>query len=198
MKRTPSPHCGILCLFPQFGLERALIPGQLDLRHFAARPIVEGRRHAGRRDFRMRRRAARLDYLRGIELQGPERQVDPVGAEVGHGAAAEVPPAIPFRTRHVHAVEGPARRRSEPQLPVQSTRHRHLLFRPFGGPHDVAVLLRFFLALPTPGARYPHMSLAHRPDGAALNQFDDAAIIGAGVDLRAHLRGDVRFLRRLR
>ena len=49
-----------------------------------------------------------------------------------------------------------------------------------------------------PQARDTHTcALLHRPDRAALDQFDHAAIIAAGVDLRAHLRGDARLLGRL-
>ena len=34
------------------------------------------------------------------------------------------------------------------------------------------------------------MRLTDRPDGAGLDEFDHAAVIVGGVDLRAHLRGD--------
>ena len=41
------------------------------------------------------------------------------------------------------------------------------------------------------------MGFAHRADRAGLDQLDDAAVVVAGVDLRAHLRGDLRLGRRL-
>ncbi len=44
-----------------------------------------------------------------------------------------------------------------------------------------------------PDQALPHqyVGLADRADGAGANQLDDPAVIVGGVDLRAHLRGDL-------
>ena len=41
------------------------------------------------------------------------------------------------------------------------------------------------------------LSFSHRPDRSGLDEFDHAAIVIPGVDLRSDLRGDLRFRRRL-
>ena len=61
---------------------------------------------------------------RGLELQGPERQVVPVAAEVAHRAVAEIPPAIPLRPGEVDVVERPGRGGAEPEVPVEPGRDR--------------------------------------------------------------------------
>ena len=58
-------------------------------------------------DLGVGRRAARLDGGRGPQLQRPERQVDPVAAEVAHGPVAEVPPAVPLGSGQVHVAVRP-------------------------------------------------------------------------------------------
>ena len=44
--------------------------------------------------------------------------------------------------------------------------------------------------MPPPRARHPDVALGHLADAARLDVLDDAAVVVAGVDLRAHLRGD--------
>ena len=44
----------------------------------------------------------------------------------------------------------------------------------------------------TAAARQPAMALAHRADRAGADQLHNAAVVVARVDLRAHLRGDLR------
>src|SRR5262249_30993638 len=131
------------------------------------------------------------------QLQRPERQVVPVAAEIAHRAAAEIPPAIPFRTGEVDRMERPRRCRAQPEIPVETRRNRLLFLRTFGDVDNVLVLVRSLLALQAPRARHPDVGLAHRTDDTALDQFDDAAIVLAGVNLNAHLRGDLALHRLL-
>src|SRR5262249_23948841 len=68
---------------------------------------------------------------------------------------------------------GPLRRRPQPQLPVQALRHRRRLLGPVAAAPRLAA---------------PDMDLIDGADGAGLHQLDDAAVVVAGVDLRAYLR----------
>ena len=146
----------------------------------------------------MRRRPPRLDGFRGIELERPEGEIVEVASEIGHGAVAEIPPAIPLRPREIDGVKRPVRRRADPQIPVE-VRRRGLGFRRrFERPDDVPVALGRLLALPAPSAANPDVCLANRANGAGLDFLDHAPVIVAGVDLGAHLRGDARRLGRLR
>ena len=51
--------------------------------------------------------------------------------------------------------------------------------------------LRVLGRLPAPGPADPDVGLGHRADGAGLDQLDDAAVVVVGVDLGAHLGGDL-------
>ena len=139
----------------------------------------------------MRRRAAGLDGGGRVQLQRPEGQVDPVAAEVAHRAVAEIPPAIPLGPGQVDVVERPRRRRTEPQVPVDAGGNGVHGLGAVLHEHDVLELLGLGLGgVPAPGARHPDVALADRADGAGLHELDDAAVVVAGVDLRAHLRDD--------
>ena len=145
----------------------------------------------------MRWRAERLDRFRCVELQGPERQVDPVRAEVAHGAVAEIPPAIPLGTGEIDLVERPRLRRPEPKIPVEPLGDRRGIGRPLEHRDDVAIFLGVGLRLPAPGATDPDVRLGDVADRAGLDQLDDAAVVVAGVNLRSHLRRDLRLGRGL-
>lgn len=110
-----------------------------------------------------------------------------MAAEVGHGAIAKIPPAIPARAGEVVFVEIPIGGRSDPEIPVEPGRHRHALFGRVGGVDDVLVRFGLFLRLPTPGATDPDVAFGDFADGAAFDQFDDAPVVLRGVDLCAHL-----------
>ena len=69
-------------------------------------------------------------------------------------------------------------RGAEPQIPVQSRRHRHRFFRPLRDEHDVLVPCRGFLGLKAPRAIHPDVNFAHGTNRAALDE------------LVAHLRGE--------
>ena len=112
-----------------------------------------------------------------------------MAAQVAHRAVAEVPPAVPLRSGQVDVVERPGRGGTEPEIPVEALGHGVRRRGALLHEHDVAGRLRFVLRrVQAPRARHPHVALADGADGAALDQLDDAAIVVARVDLRAHLR----------
>ena len=112
-------------LFPDFRALVALMPGHPHWRQVAAGAEFVDRAHGGGRDLGMGRRTEGLDGEWRLQLQRPERQVVPVRSEVAHGAVAEIPPAVPFRSREVDLIVGPVRCSADPQVPVQSLRNRH-------------------------------------------------------------------------
>src|SRR5207302_284177 len=68
-------------------LPRALIPGDLHRRQVAALAVFICGAHRSRRDLRIRRWTFGLDREWMAQIERPERQVVPVTAQVGHGAA---------------------------------------------------------------------------------------------------------------
>ena len=183
--------------FHSSGLILALMPGEGDGGQGAPLAVLVGRAHRGGRDFRVRRRTGGFDGQRGLQLQGPKRQVVPMAAQIAHGAVAKIPPTIPFGTREINRVERPLGSWPEPEIPIESGGHWLGLDGPRGDPHEVVMALRVRFALPTPGPRNPHVRLRHRADGAALDQFHHLPVILGGVNLDSHLGGDFRFSRRL-
>src|SRR5579863_4552116 len=97
--------------------------------------------------------------------------------QVRHCPVAERPPAIPFRSRNVDVVERPIWGRAQPEVPVQSDRNWFDLLGTFADGNDIAVLAGFFVALPAPGARDPHVSFPYGADRVRLNQLDDATVV---------------------
>ena len=97
----------------------ALVPSNCDRWHVAARAVRVASAHGGWRDFRMRRRPAGFDGERMTKLKSPEGEVVPVAAQIAHGAAAEIPPAIPFRSGKIDVVKRALGCRTEPQIPMQ-------------------------------------------------------------------------------
>src|SRR5439155_7726533 len=119
----------------------------------AARAVGVSGAHRRRCDLGVWRWPARFDRKRRLELESPERQVVPMAAEVAHGAVAEIPPAIPFRTGYVDRMKRPGRRGAEPEVPVEAGGHWLRLLGPFTERDDVLIFRRRLGALPAPGPR---------------------------------------------
>src|ERR1044071_7197627 len=113
-------------------------------------------------------------------------------AKIAHGAAAEIPPAIPLWPGKVDVTEWPLRDRSQPEVPVQRGGNGGRDLRPLRHENDVFVALRRLPGLQTPGPRNPYVTFTHRPDRPALHEFDDPPIVFRGMDLCPHLRGHTR------
>src|ERR1043165_8463585 len=114
-----------------------------------------------------------------------------MASQVAHGAVAEIPPAIPFRSWKIDVVERPLRRRPEPEVPIQSRRNWISLLRPIQHIDNIFISRGVFRTLPSPRAPDPHMRFIDRPDRAALNQFNNAVVVLLGMNLNAHLRSDI-------
>jgi hypothetical protein len=170
-----------------------LIPGETDWRHIGTRGILVGGGHGSGREFWIGVRTGRLHVNRGLQLEGPEWKVVPVTAEVTHGAAPEIPPAVPFGAGKINFVEGSFGRGTEPEIPVEASRNGAGTGGAFRNLNDVFVALGGFGGLESPGAADPNMNGRNGTDGVGLDEFDDAAVIGTGVDLRAHLGRDFGF-----
>ena len=139
----------------------------------------------------MRRRPAGFNRRRRLQLERPERQIDPVAAEIAHRPVAEIPPAIPLGPWHIDLVERPRRRRAKPQIPLETRRNGVRRRRPVLHEHDVGGGLGVRLGgVQAPGARDPDVTFGDPADRAGLDQFDDAAVVVSRMDLGAHLRGD--------
>jgi hypothetical protein len=126
----------------------------------------------------------------GVEFEGPEGEVIPVGAEVGHGAVAEVPPAIPFGAGVVDFVEGAVGGGADPEVPVEMRGWGLGFGGAFGDVDAVFVGFGVGLRLQAPGAGDADVGVGDSADGSGLDEFDDAAVVGVAVDLGAHLGGD--------
>src|SRR5262249_52313234 len=105
---------GNTALAPDFRLVFSLMPGETQRGHVPAGFVLVSGTHGGGRQLPMRRRSAGFYGQGRAQAQGPEGQVDPVAAQVAHGAAAEVPPAIPLWPGHIDVVKRPVRRRTKP------------------------------------------------------------------------------------
>ena len=176
---------------PDFRPRLSLVPRQGERRHLAARCILVDHLHRRRRDLRVRRAIGdRLHGERRSDVQGVKREIVPMAAEIAHRAVAEIPPAIPLRSGDVHRMKRPRGRGAEPQIPVQSRRHRHRFFRPLRDEHDVLVPRRRFLGLKAPRAIHPDVNFAHGTNRATLYELLDAAVVVGRMTLVAHLRGE--------
>ena len=131
-----------------------------------------------------------FDGLRGIEIERPEGKIDPVAPQVGHRAAAEIPPPIPLRPRPVGLMAGALRGGAEPQIPVEPFRDRRRADGAILDGDDVAILLRILRRLQPPRPADPAVDVAHLPDRPPLHELHDAPVVGVGMNLRPHLRGD--------
>src|SRR5687768_8819600 len=132
-----------------------------------------------------------MDGGGGAEIEGPEGEVVPVRAEVAHGAGAEIPPAVPLWAGEIDVMIRAIRRRAEPEVPIDVVGGRHGFGGTGGEGDDVFVALGGFGGLVAPGAGDPDVDGAHGTDGACADELDDAAEVFGGVDLNAHLGGDV-------
>src|ERR1051325_2290247 len=115
----------------------------------------------------MRWRPAGFDGEGMFEFERPEGKIVPVAAEIAHGTAAEVPPAIPFRTREIDFVEWPLGGRTKPEVPMHSLRNWHRLCRTFVHENDILVSPGGFFTLATPGAPDPNMGFGDWANRAA-------------------------------
>src|SRR5262249_10648935 len=150
----------------------ALIPGELASRRVAARAVFINRRHRGRSDFRMRIWAERLNRLGCIELERPKWQIVPMAAEVRHRPVTKIPPTIPARAGEIGFVEGPMRRWTDPQIPVEVAGRSLGFSGPLGTEHfgpiratdqpvNVLGFFGFLRRLPSPSPRNPYMGFTH-------------------------------------
>ena len=129
-----------------------------------------------------------FDGERRSQIERIEGEIVAVAAEIAHRAVAEIPPAIPLGPGHVDGVERSRRGGAEPQVPIETGRHRIGLFRALRDDDNVLVPHRRFAALNAPRAVHPHVHFAHGADRAALNQLLHTPVIVRGVALIAHLR----------
>ena len=124
-------------------------------------------------------RAVRFAGERRIEFQRPPREVDEMAAHVAEHAVAVIPAAVPVEvaTFPIALIMITVGRGALPLIPVEPIRRRLPFEHGRANGIDCAAA--------------PHMRLAHGADGAALHQLNHAPIIIRGVNLRAHLRGDL-------
>jgi len=153
----------------------AVVPGELHRGQLAPRGELVAHLQPSRRALGVHGRAGGLDARRVPQLQRPERQVHVVAAEVAQPAAAEVPPASP-PPGQVAGVVRPLGGRAEPQVPAQVLRHGRGVL---GAPHAAVA------------DGVPDVHLADGADQAPLDDLNGAAVVAAGVDLRAHLRDEL-------
>src|SRR5437660_3585952 len=109
------------------------------------------------------------------------RKVHVMTAKIGERSAAESPPIAPLKREVLRRVR-PLLHRPKPQIIMQIARHGRSVRRTLFAPINSAS---------------PGVDFANGADGAALNQFDHAAIIVACMNLRAHLRDALLLARRL-
>ena len=103
-----------------------------------------------------------------------------MAAHVADAAVAEVPPLLPAHAAAavVRGVIGALGRGAEPEVPVE----------PLGGLEVGVGGGRLGVGA---AAAAPDVALFDGADGAALDQLDDAAVVGLGVNLRALLGGEL-------
>src|SRR5262245_975510 len=182
--------------FQDLRLIRPLVPGEPHRRHRSTLTVLVRDPHRRGRDLGVRRGAGGFDRQRAIELERPKWQVHPMASEVRHRAVAEVPPAVPFRPGQIDFIERALRRGAQPQVPIQTGGYWRTVRRAVLDEDYVAGLPRLLVAgVHVPGASDPHMRFGDGPDSPALDQFDYASVIVAGVDLRPHLRRELGFSR---
>ena len=119
----------------------ALIPGDRDGWHLAARTVLVAGQHGGWSKLWMRLRSLSFDGERVSKFERPKGQVINMAAHVGHGAAPEVPPAIPSRSWPVDGVKGPLRSWTKKEIPVQPIRYWGGAFRSVLGADNVLIWL---------------------------------------------------------
>jgi len=170
----------------------AFIPGQFERREsFALGELIDHHRLVGM-DFGIAADDARtLDRGGSAHFQGREDAIQGVGAAVAHHAAAEIPPAPPHH-RVVAAVIGTLGGGPEPQVPIETCRHRHALLGTVAQRRTPPTVAVRRIGKPAPG-----IDLAHRADGAGPDPLADQAQAFRGMPLNTHLGDHARLLGRL-
>ena len=96
---------------------------------------------------------------------------------IPHRAAAEVIPAAPVGRMILPVGIGNFLCRSQPEIPVERGGH--------GGGNRIGAVI-------APGFAAPGVHLPHLPDRAALHELHCSAVGSGGMDLRSHLRDELR------
>ncbi len=122
-----------------------------------------------------------LDARRVFEVQRADRQVERVRPLAGEHPVAQVEPVLKLQAARVISAlfERSPRRGSEPEIPVQTRRHRVLARRPVVARREAAVAIA------------PHVDLANLAEQSGLDDLDRAAERLAAAALGAVLRGDL-------
>ncbi len=158
-----------------FRVFAAVVPGEFERARVLAGRDPGGELitddHPGRGGVGVHGGAFGLDGGGVMEVKGPEGQVHEVASEVGEGSAAEMPPIPPLGGGEPRVI-GPLGDGSEPEVPIEFFGHRGAV----GGEVLAAV-----------AGGDPDMDLVDPADGLAADEFDDAPVVAAGVDLRANL-----------
>ena len=155
----------------------AVVPGQRQPRPLRRGRMLPPRRQPLRISLVAVIGALRLDRGGLPQFERPEGQVDQVAPHVAQAAIAKVPPLLPDgAAAQVAGVKWALGGRAQPQVPIQVLGHLGRL----GG---ASRPLR--LAHP----RAPDVHFLDLADRLRLDQFHDAPIGVASVNLRAHLRG---------
>ena len=94
-------------------------------------------------------------------------------------------------------MEGALQGGPEPQIPVEPVRDRRRADGAILDGDDVAILLRILRRLQPPRPADPAVDVADLPDRPPLHELDNAPVVGVGMDLRPHLRGDASLFCRL-
>ena len=188
-KKYATVPLGDFFVGPFRRLFRSLMPAHDHGAALASGWKFERGRHRSRRQFRVRGRARGAYCRGGVQVQSPKWKVVPVAAEVAHGAAAEVPPAIPLRARKIGAVEWSPWSRPDPEVPVEVGRWLLSLGWPLLNAHNIAVLFGVFGTLAAPGSAHPNAGSGHIANRSGLNQLHHAAIVRASMNLGTHLSG---------
>src|SRR5215469_4645993 len=101
----------------------AIIPAEFDRRHIAARREVVAHNGSERVGFRVAIGRAGFDPRGRFQLENAENGVEAVGPHIAESATTKVNPAAPYEGQ-VSVIEGTFRSRPQPQVPIQTFRHR--------------------------------------------------------------------------
>ena len=159
--------------------QATVIPREFHGRHVAtSREIVVNDRGKGER-FLVALAGAGFDTDGRLQLQDTKNRVITVAPHVAESAATEVAPAAPDK-RQIGMVERTFRRRTEPEVPIQTIR-------------DSFGFLRALEPLRPERTVRPVCDFAHRPDRAVPNPFAEQAGGFGGLVADGNLRGNARF-----
>src|SRR5688572_13634630 len=120
-----------------------------------------------------------FDAGRRVKAERPVRQIHVMAAEIRERSTAEGPPMAPVERNIARMVwtwfNGP-----QPEIVMKRFWNRRGVCRP---------------SLAAESSGNPNMNFLNSADRFLLDQFNHAAVIVAGMNLGAHLRGLARFLR---